>query len=114
MGGRCYVKLPETLVPAYDFLKPLDVDDQGRIRLPDDFSELPTQLLEFVPADHGLSNTFEAGNVDHDRRLIVTGDFPLAFLRIWYERRVFSVEPFYYLFLAPGRKRSWSITVTII
>jgi hypothetical protein len=114
MGGRCYVKLPETLVPAYDFLGPLGADDKGRIRLPDDYSVFPTQLLEYAGADHGLSNSFEVGNVDHDRRLIVIGDFPLAFLRLWYERRVFSVEPFQYLFLTPGRKRSWSITVTIV
>jgi hypothetical protein len=114
MGGRCYVKLPETLVPAYEFLRPLGTDDQGRVRMPDDFSDLPTQLLEFVPADHGLVNRFEVGNVDHEKKLVVVGDFPLAFLRIWYERRVFSVEPFYYLCVMPGQKRTWSITVIIV
>lgn len=114
MGGRCYVKLPETLVPAYEFLGPLSADDQGRIRLPDDFSDLPTQLLEFVPADHGLVNRFEVGNVDHEKKLMAVGEFPLAFLRLWYEPRVFSVEPFYYLCVMPGQKRSWSITATIV
>ncbi|MBN2224912.1 MAG: hypothetical protein JW765_09585 [Deltaproteobacteria bacterium] len=113
MGGRCFVKLPDTLVPAYDFVKPPVVDDRGRIRMPDDFSDLPIQLLEFVPADHGLVNRFEVGNVDHEKKLVVVGDFPLAFARLWYERRVFSVEPFYYLCVMPGQKRTWSITVII-
>lgn len=114
MGGRCYARLPETCVPAYDFVRPLRADDEGRLRMPDDFVELPSQLLEFAPADHGLVNRIEVGNVDHDRRLVVQGDFPLAFVRLWYERRVFSVEPFHYLCLMPGAKRSWSITVTIV
>lgn len=113
MDGRCFVELPETLVPAFDFLRPLTVDDTGRLRLPDDFSDLPTQLLEFTPADHGLANRFELGNVEHDRRLVATGDFPLAFLRIWYERRVYSVEPFLHLCVMPGNEKSWSIAVTI-
>jgi hypothetical protein len=114
MGARCFVKLPETLVPAYEFLKPLAADARGALRLPDDFTELPTQLLEFAPADNGLVNRFELGNADHDKRLAVVGDFPLGFLRIWYERRVFSVEPFYHLSLMPGETRSWSITATIV
>ena len=49
MGGRCYVRLPETFVPAYDFLKPLVTDDRGRIRLPDDFSDLPTPASRICP-----------------------------------------------------------------
>jgi hypothetical protein len=114
MGGRCFVTLPETLVPAYDFLMPLAADDRGRLRLPDDFSSLPTQLLEFTPADHGRVNRFELGNVDHVKRLVVTGDFTLAFLRVWYERRVFSVEPFQQLCVMPGNKRTWSIAVAVV
>ncbi len=114
MGSGCYVRLPETCVPAYDFVRPLSADGEGRLRMPDDFTGLPGQLLEFSPADHGLVNRFEMGNVDHDRRLVAQGDFPLAFVRLWYERRVFSVEPFYYLCLMPGERRAWSITVTIV
>jgi hypothetical protein len=114
MGGRCYAELPDTLVPAYDFIRPPVVDDRGRVRLPDDFSELPTQLLEYTPADHGADNRFAVGSVDDKRKLAVAGDFPLAFVRLWYEPRVFSVEPFYYLCLMPGQRRSWSITVTIV
>jgi len=114
MGNRCFAKLPETLVPAYEFLAPLATDQQGRLRLPDDFSSLPTQLLEFTPADHGLVNRFEVGNVDHDRRLAAEGDFPLSFLRLWYDHRVFSVEPFLHLCLMPGEKKSWTIAVAVV
>ncbi len=114
MGARCYASLPETLVPAYDFVRPLHTDADGRLLMPDDLTGLASQLLEFAPADHGLVNGFEVGNVDHERRLVVRGDFPLAFVRLWYERRVFSVEPFQHLCLMPGQKRSWSITITIV
>jgi len=113
MGGRCYARLADSLVPAFDFMRPLSTDEAGRLRMPDDFSDFPTQLLEFAPADHGLANRFEVGNADHDRRLAVEGSFPLAFARLWYERRVFSVEPFYYLCLMPGQTASWSIRVTV-
>lgn len=114
MGGHCFVRLPETLVPAYDFLGPLAADDRGRLRLPGEFCDLPTQLLEYVPADHGLCNRFEVGSVDHPKRLVFVGEFTLALTRIWYERRVYSVEPFQHLCVMPGQKKSWSIAVTIV
>ena len=109
MGADCFVGLPETLRPAYDFIQPLATDDAGRYFLPDDFSQLSTQLLEFDPADMGLVNRFDVGNRTHDCRLVVEGDFPLAFLRIWYEPRVFSPEPFYRISLSPGEKARWRL-----
>ena len=109
MGKDCFVGLPGTLRPAYDFVQPLVTDDAGRHFLPDDFSQLSTQLLEFDPADMGLVNRFEVGNRTHDRRLVVEGDFPLAFLRIWYEPRVYSPEPFYRISLSPGETIRWRL-----
>ncbi|MBN1883250.1 MAG: hypothetical protein JW885_13870 [Deltaproteobacteria bacterium] len=114
MGGDCYVGLPATLRPSYDFIQPLVVDDAGRHFLPNDFSQLSTQLLEFEPADMGLFNRFEVGNRTHDRRLVVEGDFPLAFLRIWYEPRVYSPEPFYRITLSPGETARWRLSHRII
>jgi len=109
MGPDCFVGLPGTLRPAYDFIQPLKTDDAGRRFLPDDFSQLSTQLLEFDPADMGLVNHFEVGNRTHDRRLVVEGDFPLAFLRIWYESRVYSPEPFFRILLSPGETARWRL-----
>ncbi|MBN1574613.1 MAG: hypothetical protein JW984_15555 [Deltaproteobacteria bacterium] len=114
MGADCYIVLPETLRPAFDFIKPLTEDDSGRLRLPDDFSEIKTQLMEFTPADMGHLNRFSVGNVNHRAALLIEGDFPLAFLRIWYEPRTYSPEPFYYITLPAGDKISWSIKNSII
>lgn len=108
MGPDCFVGLPETLRPAYDFIQPL-LTDSGRYFLPDDYSTLSTQLLEFDPADMGLVNRFEVGNRTHDRSLMVEGDFPLAFLRIWYEPRVYSPEPFFRITLSPGETARWRL-----
>ena len=85
----------------------------GRLRLPDDYTEIKTQLLEFTPADMGRLNRFVAGNVNHKKILIIEGDFPLAFLRVWYEPRTFSPEPFYQITLAAGDEISWSVKNTI-
>lgn len=114
MGADCYIDLPETLRPAFDFIKPLETDDAGRLRLPDDYSEMPTQLLEFTPADMGYINRFILGNANHKKALLVEGDFPLAFLRVWYEPRTFSPEPFFYISLPAGDKISWSVKNSVI
>jgi hypothetical protein len=114
MGADCYVDLPETLKPAFDFVMPLIKDDAGRLLLPDDFSEIKTQLMEFTPADMGQLNRFSVGNVNHKTALAIEGDFPLAFLRIWYEPRTFSPEPFYQMTLPAGDQISWSIKNSII
>jgi len=114
MGADCYVDLPETLKPAFDFIKPLIKDDAGRLRLPDDFREIKTQLMEFTPADMGHLNRFSVGNVNHETALVIEGDFPLAFFRIWYEPRTYSPEPFYHITLPAGDQVSWSIKNSII
>jgi hypothetical protein len=114
MGADCYVDLPETLVPAFDFIRPLVKDDAGRLRLPDDYTEITTQLLEFAPADMGYTNKYIVGNARHEKALVIEGDFPLAFLRIWYEPRTFSPEPFYNITLPAGGQISWSIKNSII
>lgn len=114
MGSDCYLEIPDAMRPAYDFIKVLDNDGDGRLRLPGDFSDIPTQLLEFSPADMGLDNRFFIGNVNHDLVLEISGDFPLAFLRLWYEPRVFSPEPFYYIRLMPKEEIFWSVTNRII
>ena len=114
MGEDCYVGLPGTLRPGFDFIQPLRTDDTGRHYLPGDFSQLSTQLLEFEPADMGLVNRFEVGNRTHDRRLAVEGDFLLAFLRIWYEPRVYSPEPFYRIALSPGETARWRLVHRIV
>lgn len=114
MGADCYIDLPETLKPAFDFIKPLKRDDAGRLRLPDDYAEIATQLLEFTPADMGYLNKFSVGNVNHKKALVIEGNFPLAFLRVWYEPRTFSPEPFYHITLKAGDQISWSVKNSII
>jgi hypothetical protein len=114
MGSHCFFHIPDTLRPSYDFIKALEIDSEGRYRLPDDFSELKSQLLEFSPADMGRENWFVVGDIQHQRRLLVEGDFPLAFFRVWYEPRTFSPEPFYYLSLSPGETRRWSVINKIL
>ena len=113
MGSNCFIDLPDTLRPTFDFVKPLTKDSEGRLRLPDDFTEIKTQLLEFTPADMGHLNRFVVGNVNHKKALIIEGDFPLAFLRVWYEPRTFSPEPFYHITLSAGDEISWSVKNTI-
>jgi len=113
MGKNCYVGLSGTLRPGYDFIQPLVTDDAGRYFLPGDFSQLPSQLLEFEPADMGLVNRLEVGSETHDRRLVIEGDFPLAFLRIWYEPRVYSPEPFFRISLSPGKEVQWRLVYRI-
>ena len=114
MGASCYLDIPDTMRPAYDFIKALDKDGEGRLRLPSEFSEIPTQLLEFTPADMGLENKISTWNVNHDLKLEISGDFPLAFLRLWYEPRVFSPEQFYHICLMPKEEIFWSVTNRII
>ncbi len=113
MGGDCFIDLPNTLKPAFDFIKPLTKDSGGRLHLPDDYSEIKTQLLEFTPADMGHLNRFVVGNVNHRKALIIEGDFPLTFLRVWYEPRTFSPEPFFHINLSAGDEISWSVKNTI-
>ena len=113
MGSNCFIDLPDTLKPAFDFVKPLTKDNEGRLHLPDDFTEIKTQLLQFTPADMGHVNKFAIGNINHKKVLIIEGDFPLAFLRVWYEPRTFSPEPFYQITLAAGEEISWSVKNTI-
>ena len=114
MGSDCYLEIPDTMRPSYDFIKVLDTDVDGRLRLPSDFSEISTQLLEFSPADMGLENRISLGNINHNLKLEISGDFPLAFLRLWYEPRVYSPEQFYYICLMPKEEIFWSVTNRII